>query len=291
MMRLILWRLIFVVCALTYVSDEAYAWGLRAHEMITEYAIQGIEKEIYEYCKVSKNQLIEHSTDPDVKWKRDKRRHPNEAMAHYFHLEEQPENWKKRTESSDKSTGFLPYRIIDWWLKAQSLKKQQSWPELHEKMYGMVHYLADLTMPLHLTKEHDGKEVGLPDLHSQWEGRLITQYEKEFRERLALDMKRNPNASYWKHVETSELIFTLIEQNHQKKNELFRLAKTALVSQKKRKSKRSKQGNAPSNQNQNQRFSKPLLFQNTRHLASDQLYLASRLVRFFLLDLCGSNTK
>jgi len=46
-------------------------------------------------------------------------------------------------------------------------------------LYGLSHYIGDLSQPLHTHHDHDGQEAGLPGIHSQFETKMLNRYEEE----------------------------------------------------------------------------------------------------------------
>ncbi len=235
------------------------------------------------HCHISAAQLEEHVTDPDLKWRRDYRRHPDEAQAHFIHVDKQPPDWKSRTEAADRSQGYLAYRIISWMEKAKEDRAAGRWAELQEHLFGLAHYLGDLTMPLHLSSRHDGGEVGLPDLHAQWESKMVHRYEKELKQMVTGRLKQEKLPALWSKMAYGDLIMTIAQQSAGKVDRLFASARPALtvprISPRAKKNRRHSENATP-------RFSKPLLFQNTGDLAADQLTIASRLIGHTLTQIC-----
>ena len=270
--------IIFLVVIL--ISSKSYAWGTRGHELIAYRGSGLVSQQILENCHITIDQLAEHCSDPDVKWRRDRRRHPDEALAHFFHVDKQPRDWRDRDKASDLSQGFLVYRIVKWADDAKELKKQGKWVELSERLFGLVHYIGDLTMPLHLTSKHDGKEVGLPDLHKQWETAMVRRYYDELDQMVMKELKQQQVPPLWKTMELKTLIFNIAEQSYSKSEKLFSLSADSLeVPRVGRHGRRRHQSPTP-------RFTKPKLFEATGGLAAQQLALASRLWAHTLSLVC-----
>lgn len=260
-------------CASVF-CGRALAWGSRGHELAAELGSGLVGAAALSNCHVTAAQLTEHSTDPDLKWRRDRRRHPEEAKAHFFHVDKQPQDWRKRSDAEDRTQGYLVYRIVRWMDKAAAQRKAEKWAELSETLFGLSHYLADLTMPLHLTSKHDGEEVGLPDLHRQWESRMLNRYIKDLRPMVERRLKKEKIPPAWAALPFKDLVFNVAEQSHGKAQRLYNLSRPALKFPPADKAR------------QMPRFSKPELFDRTNALAADQLALAARLWAHALAQVC-----
>ena len=269
-----MWIFLGALLAALAAGEQAFAWGSRGHELAAELGARLAGSAVLSNCHVTVDQLTEHSTDPDLKWRRDKRRHPDEAWAHFFHVDKQPADWRKRDEAADSSQGCLVYRIAKWMEKAKAQRAAGEWVELSETLFGLSHYLADLTMPLHLTSKHDGEEVGLPDLHRQWESRMLNRYVKDLRPVVEGRLKKEKIPAAWAALPFRDLVFNVAEQSYGKVQRLYDLARPAL------------KGSVRRAEKQMPRFSKPELFDRTETLAADQLALAARLWAHALTQIC-----
>jgi hypothetical protein len=268
---------------LVLLSTQAHAWGTRGHEMTVRMAATLVGEKTLSNCHLTVAQLEEHVTDPDLKWRRDSRRHPDEAQAHFFHVDKQPADWKTRADASDRSQGYLVYRILSWIEQAKADLTAGRQGELQEHLFGIAHYLGDLTMPLHLSSRHDGSEVGLPDLHAQWESKMVHRFEKDLASRVEARLRREKIPALWAKLSFHDLVMTVAEQSAGKVDGFFAAARPALTmpnqSPRRKKSQHRKGAAGP-------RFNKPLLFKQTGDLAADQLALAARLIAHALNQVC-----
>lgn len=265
-------------------NTKALAWGIKAHELTTELGLELVDVGILKNCKVNSLNLVKHSKDPDLVWKRDRRKHPNEAEAHFFHVDVQKDNWKSLLKPQDIENGYLPYRIISWIDRAKEFRKNEEWSKLEETLYGIVHYLGDLTMPLHLTSNFDGKKNGLLGLHSQWESKMIYRYREDFKSDVKKILIHKKIPGYWRSLKIKALINTIAEQSYKKSDLLYRDAAKALVYVRKKSKRHNKVHNKKSTSRP--RFSKPLLKQYTGQLAVEQMALASSLIGFVIDEIC-----
>lgn len=268
--------LISVIC-----GAHALAWGNRGHEMIAEIGNGLAHPKVFENCHVSPSQIIEHSTDPDLKWRRDRRRHPDEEFAHFFHVNQQTEGWETREEPADKTQGFLIYRISKWSTKAKEFKTSQSWGELSEHLYGLVHYLGDLSMPLHLTSDHEGKEYGLPDLHKQWESKMVQRYEAEIREHVLSRVKHEGIPVTWNAQSPQALLAAIAKESFAKVPKLISSARSSIEVPRMSRQRRA------TNREVKPRFSKPKLYAASQDLVVSQIALSAKLWAHFFNLVCA----
>lgn len=275
-------KLLFAFSLFTLLFEpQVWAWGNKGHELIAEKGTQLAKKESLMNCHLTLDQIVEHSTDPDLKWRKDRRRHPDEEYAHFFHVDTQPPNWREKSGPTDITQGFLVYRIVKWTGDAKKLRREEKWVELSEKLFGLVHYIGDLSMPLHLTKNHDGKEVGLPDLHKQWESKMVYRYYEELAAGVDRRLRKDGIPSSWNQLELNSIIFNTAEQSYAKARRLYNLAsETMIIPRGGRHGKR--RGNPPK-----PRFIKSSLFDATGALAEEQLAISSRIWAFVLNQICS----
>jgi hypothetical protein len=258
-------------------SHNAFAWGKIGHELATTAGVSAVDPKVLAKCSVTAKEIIEHTNDPDLIWKGKPRIFPNEPRAHFHHIDVLAPGWESKSSFLEKRYGFLVYRILEWMDAAVDLKREQKWKELKTKLYGLSHYLGDLTQPLHLHHDHDGQEAGLPGLHSQFETKMVARYSSELNSRVKLLLQDETLTAIWKREAFKTLVVNIAKQSSAKTSDLFKLARPALTTSagKKRKSK----SRAP-------RFEKSKLFSATGELAARQLSLSARLISLALNRIC-----
>lgn len=258
----------------------ALAWGAIAHKIVTQQGAGLVPAATLKNCQVSVDLLVDHTNDPDTVWKGKRREFPRESKAHYFHIPKQPADWKTRTTPENYKDGFLVYRIVDWVKEAKEFKKEKNWDKLKERLYGLTHYLGDLTQPLHLHHDYDGVGAGLPGLHSQFETKMIARYESELLSGVKDSLANEQVPSIWSQIKFDTLIFTTAEQSSSKASKLFDGARPAREEQK------SKSGKNSKSEKERFRFVKEKLWNGTGDMAIAQVSLGSRLVAKMLTEVC-----
>jgi hypothetical protein len=262
-----------------WICPAAFGWGELGHKVIAGEGAALAGGAALAACHVTTAQLVEHVNDPDKIWRQERFRHPGEARMHFFHVDRQPPDWRSRSAPADREQGELVYRIVDWIEEAKRLRAVAKWDELAEKLYGLAHYLGDLSQPLHLNHDYDGQEAGLPDIHAQFESKMLNRFEPQVRAGVHERVKREGVPAYWAGAELKTLVFDTAVQSNAKVARLFQGARPALTLPRSRRGRRSERALEP-------RFSKPLLWQGTGALALDQLAIGSRLLARTLSVVC-----
>lgn len=275
-------RLILVISMLIslWISSTAWGWGDLGHRIVAEYGSSLVDPRVLNNCHITTGQLVSHTNDPDKVWRQQRRQHPKEDVAHFFHIDRQPSDWRKRQDAADTSQGFLVYRIASWIEEAKKFRKKENWDELAEYLYGISHYLGDLSQPLHLHHDYNAEAAGLPDLHSQFETKMLNRYEKEIRSGVEKRLRTEKIPAVWSTINFKDLIFDTAQQSFSKVPRLFENSRQAMQMPKQSK-KMKTSGKKPQ-----PRFVKKLLWQGTGELAQDQLTLGARLWAHALNEIC-----
>lgn len=267
------------VGALVFLTSlSAYPWGETGHRMVVQEGLALVSPGAKKACAITGTFLVDHVKDPDTIWKRQPWKYPKERFHHYFHVDTQGDDWKKRSSARSIRDGDLVYRIIELTEELQKKKKSLSPEDLQERLIGLTHYLGDLTQPMHLHHDADGKESGLAGIHSQYETKMVNRFEGELASAVKrrLDSERIP--PLWKTQPLRDLIFSLAEQNSAKLEELYKKSRSALVAQRPRRG-RSHPSAKPS-------FAKPILWRETADLTANQIAQGARLVGWVLESVC-----
>jgi hypothetical protein len=267
-----MWTLLWIT-----LPAAVWGWGDLGHRLIAEHGSRMADPSALSNCHVTVDQLVAHVTDPDRIWRTQRIAHPHEGVAHFFHVDSQPGDWRKRKEAQNRRQGFLVYRIADWIDEAKKLRAKQDWPVLAERLYGLAHYLGDLTQPLHLSKDYDGDAAGLPGLHSQFETKMLNRYENEIMAAVKTRLSSERIPALWPSLSARDLVFDVAQQSFAKADRLFASARPALQAPKSR--KKRKKPPSP-------RFVKAALWEGTGAMAADQLALGARLWAHVLNSVC-----
>ncbi|MBI3556979.1 MAG: hypothetical protein HY074_12005 [Deltaproteobacteria bacterium] len=253
-----------------WITPAAFGWGELGHRLVAEYGTPLADAKALANCHTTSALLVAHASDPDKIWRQQRFMHPHEAEMHFFHIDRQPNDWRRRTSPQDTKQGRLIYHVIDFLDEAARQRKAGNWDKLSEILYGLVHYVGDLTQPLHLHHDYDGDEAGLPDLHAQFESKMLNRFETETRSGIKSRLAAEKIPEIWQTIPLRELIFDTAEQSSLKVARLFASANPAMGMPHQSRRHKSKRQPEP-------RFDKKLLWQHTGELAMNQLALGARL--------------
>jgi len=151
--------LIFFLLA---VSAPVSAWGRTGHRLVAELALKDLPPDVRAWLEGHEHTLLEHSSDPDS-WRHDRK----EARRHYLHTEsyggpegvpfEAQEAIRKVGTASFQKSGQVPWIIQDRLRDLVEAFRQRDRARIALAATVMGHYLADLHVPLHTTRNHDGQ--------------------------------------------------------------------------------------------------------------------------------------
>ncbi len=199
-------RFLMVFISIFFYSISSYGWGARGHALICETAAYVVAK------SEKKEFLMNYSYDfsyycnvPDFIWKRPKT-YKKEFINHFMNLEYFDEQVSpkgkgseispyllSRKEFNKKFTTLSPTRGRAWWrvtelldrieVLTKSLKEKKIKRENRQKAQGewlltigiLGHYVGDLAMPLHLTKNYDGQETQQKGVHYFVESKMVNE--------------------------------------------------------------------------------------------------------------------
>jgi len=136
------------------------SWGFSAHKDLHTVAISGLPIEVWSCFKKHEKQIIEYSVLAD------KRKHTDstESFNHYLDLD----------LDSIKFNGRLPdaisekYNLLSYLFYNYS-SDSTNCDYLIKVAADLGHYIGDAHVPLHTTKNYNGKLTGQIGIHALWE--------------------------------------------------------------------------------------------------------------------------
>ena len=170
---------------LVIVSLLFVGWGSVGHKIINTKTVISFPAQMNQFVAWS-SILAQHASDADYRKGDD----PNESPKHFIDIDEYPEFNSTHTIPQDYNSltakygstfvvdnGILPWAIIATFdsLKAQFNRKDFGKAQLTAADLG--HYVGDSHMPLHITKNYDGKLSGQSGVHSRYETTMIGNYQ------------------------------------------------------------------------------------------------------------------
>lgn len=172
-----LYLLAVPVLALTVVSI-APAWWVKGHEAITEAAATVLPDDVPAFFRAAGRSLAHCAGDPD-RWKNREAHFLRSTVApdHFLDLEDLDGNAPPRTrylgyalfntlKRDPEKVGTLPWAIMENYerlmLAFYDYRHEPSNPAVSMKaiVYGgnLAHYTTDISMPLHTTRDYDGRK-------------------------------------------------------------------------------------------------------------------------------------
>lgn len=172
-------RYILVFFQIFYFS-RSENWGFYAHSLINRVAVYSLPPELIGFYKPHIQFITEKATNPD------RRRYAveGEAEKHYIDLDDYGENWsenlpefwfdavEKFFEDSLRSRGIGPWSAYLTFLNLTKAFEEKNTDAILKLSADLGHYLADLNVPLHTTKNYNGQLTGQEGIHGFWESRI-----------------------------------------------------------------------------------------------------------------------
>ena len=202
-----------LICFITllFLTVEAGDWGFFAHKQIHACAVESLPQNnsLFAFFSANKTELVQEATRPDRRRFRDK----EEGYKHYINLEyfQQPipRKWEKvlRRHPIDslKVYGTAPWHIQQIYLDLVRVMKAGNKDSILYFAADLGHYLADLHVPLHTTRYHDGKTPDQKGIHALWESILPERF----------GSLKVISPAIARKINVQKTIFRVVEQTHQ----------------------------------------------------------------------------
>lgn len=155
-------------------------WGFYAHSLINRQAVFSLPPELMGFYKPHIEFITEKAVNPD------KRRYAveGEAEKHFIDLDNYgdsallilpkywPEALEKFSEDSLREDGIGPWSAYLTMLSLTKAFEQKNSAAILRLSADLGHYLGDLNVPLHTTKNYNGQLTGQEGIHGFWESRV-----------------------------------------------------------------------------------------------------------------------
>ncbi|CAG4998858.1 hypothetical protein DYBT9275_02095 [Dyadobacter sp. CECT 9275] len=159
-------------------------WGFWAHKRINRLAVFRLPAELQVFYKKNIDFITENAVNPD------RRRYAvvGEAERHFIDLEVYgdsaaytlPVFWKeavaKYGEDSLRRHGIAPWYIQTAAYQLTEAFKVKDARRILRISADLGHYVADIHVPLHTTRNYNGQLTGQEGIHAFWESRLPELY-------------------------------------------------------------------------------------------------------------------
>ena len=175
-------KLLFAV--ITICSTLFLGWGNVGHRIINTKTILSITSEMSFWGSWS-DSLAAHGSDADYRKSSD----PTEYPKHFIDIDNYPEfnltgNISQNFDSLIQQHGYnfvmdqgiLPWAIMNTIDSLQTVFQNNQFHKAMLFAADLGHYVGDMHMPLHLTRNYNGQYTGQSGVHSRFESNMINTY-------------------------------------------------------------------------------------------------------------------
>lgn len=163
-------------------------WGFYGHQLINQQAVYSLPPELIGFYKPHIQFITEKAVNPD------RRRYAvkGEAEKHYIDLDHYgdsalfilPKYWfeaiEKIPEDSLRQNGIGPWSAYLTMVSLTKAFEQKNSQAILRLSADLGHYLGDLNVPLHTTKNYNGQLTGQEGIHGFWESRIPELMAKDY---------------------------------------------------------------------------------------------------------------
>lgn len=163
-------------------------WGFYGHQLINQQAVYSLPPELIGFYKPHIQFITEKAVNPD------RRRYAveGEAEKHYIDLDHYgdsalfilPKYWfeaiEKIPEDSLRQNGIGPWSAYLTMISLTKAFEQKNSQAILRLSADLGHYLGDLNVPLHTTKNYNGQLTGQEGIHGFWESRIPELMAKDY---------------------------------------------------------------------------------------------------------------
>ena len=173
-----------LVTAITICSTLFLGWGNVGHRIINTKTILSVTPSMSFWGSWS-DSLAAHGSDADYRKSSD----PDEAPKHYIDIDNYPEFISNGyiTQNFDSlviqhgitfvmDQGVLPWAIMRTFDSLQTAFQNNQFEKAMLLAADLGHYVGDMHMPLHITKNYNGQLTGQTGVHSRFESNMINTY-------------------------------------------------------------------------------------------------------------------
>jgi len=165
---------------LVFLSAELGAWGFFAHRKINRQAVFSLPPEMIGFYKFHIEYITENAVNPD------RRRYAvmGEAEKHFIDADaygdsavfKLPRYWNQAienfTEEELRSNGIGPWNVYHTKIQLTEAFKRKDVKAILRLSADLGHYIGDMHVPLHTTKNYNGQLTNQYGIHGFWESRI-----------------------------------------------------------------------------------------------------------------------
>ncbi len=165
---------------LLLLSTPLWAWGDKGHRVVSSLALRSLPEDPRAWFAGRETGLSDHASDPDH-WKQDRKEGPRhfldmEPYGGPDHLPRTLEEAQARLGGDYYRRGVLPWIIQDRWRDLVEAFREGDPAKVAMATAILGHYVADAHVPLHTTRNYDGRFTDQRGVHNRWESSLVGRY-------------------------------------------------------------------------------------------------------------------
>ena len=196
----------------------AGSWGFLVHRTISQLAIYELPNNPGSFFHQNMNYLVTHSVRADLRRQDDS----TEDSKHYINFEtfgdsaawKMPLAFKEAVQLYSKDSllkhGYMPYYVITMKNQLTNAFRKKNRDSILFYAADLAHYIGDVHVPLHTTRNYDGQLTNQKGLHSLWES-VIPEIELDKYDLASAHQARylkNPEKSIWQAVRNAHNLTT-----------------------------------------------------------------------------------
>ncbi|MGE5431549.1 MAG: T9SS type A sorting domain-containing protein [Syntrophomonadaceae bacterium] len=176
-------KLAAILCSLAFLTG----WGGTGHNKINYNTVIFFPKEISQFTSWN-TVLAQHASDADTRKNSD----PTESNKHFLDIDSYsefnstgriPENYQTIVSTYGASfvskEGILPWATTAAVDSLKSAFQRKDWTKAQLFAADLGHYVADGHMPLHITKDYNGRTTADNGIHSRYESQMIDRFQQQ----------------------------------------------------------------------------------------------------------------
>lgn len=187
-------RAAIIITAIVFLGPPpAEAWGFDVHRFITSRAIGVLPPAIRPFFEKFRDQIVEHSVDPDL-WRT--AGFEDEPPRHFVDMDaygpppfgQLPRDFDQAVNQYGRDfvmkNGTLPWRTQEVYGKlVDAFTQKGPYSRENIKFFSSVvaHYVSDGHVPLHAALNYDGQLTGQWGIHSRFETELFERFHGQLR--------------------------------------------------------------------------------------------------------------
>ena len=155
------------------------AWGPKGHRLAADASLRTLPPELLAWYSGREAAYREAALEPDLQKDKD----PEEASRHHLYTEayggtpgvpfEAEAAIRRLGANSFARSGRLPWTIGERYGRLVEAFQAKDKERVVTESGWLCHYVSDAQVPLHSTRNHNGKETGQRGIHKRWEVALV----------------------------------------------------------------------------------------------------------------------